>query len=393
MSVKVSHSGIETFQTCGRKYFLEKKEKIIPICKGSALFVGVSFDSAFNDILMNHGKGLTNHQLYKIGIKSFLKKWRVQEDRNLGKIILPKNSENIQYTKKDLEEGILTDLDGTRIEKYFQELLPAIKAQLNPEQELSFSSGYELFQYLREMYKSFHYFSSEFKSFYNYVNWLSIRRKGPYFIKAYIEDLLPHISKVVSVQTDLEMKDGEDSLIGVADFICQLKDYPGENIIADNKTSSKLYAGDTVEKSSQLAKYKEILNENDPKLKIDKGAYFVIVKELKQISNKTCTVCGHKTTGLSKSCDNKQKGKKRCGGEYTVEISYKAQTQLVVDSIPDSTIQQAMESVGSTIQAIKEEKFDPDWSKCDYQYGSPCSYKRYCSEGCMTGLMKAEKKK
>jgi len=395
MSIKLSHSGIECYSVCPRKYFLQYKERLSPVAKSSALYQGVAFDAAFNDILENFGKK-SNEELIKIGMAAFEKNWIGQEDRNFGYINLVHNPDII-YTKKDFEEAILTEEDSERIEGFFQDLrTPPIEVDV----DYPFETGYELFQHLRGLHRNFEHFTKQDKSFYNYVNWLSVKRKAPYFIKAYVENLLPYIEKVVSVQDILSTKDGDgNELTGIADMVLQLKPgtYGGvevkaeENIISDNKTSSKLYAKDTVELSSQLSKYKHILNERG--MNITKGAYFVIVKELKQIKNKTCKSCGYQTISTAKTCDQKV-NKKRCGGEWSTEISFEAQTQIVVDEISLETEIKAMEQVDFVVEQIKAENFEPDITKCDWQFGSPCSYRSFCHNGGdMTGLLKVEKKK
>lgn len=390
--IKVSHSSIETFSTCGRKYYLQNIQKLIPLQKSSSLCVGVALDAAFNDILLNHGKSDT--QLFRIGLRSFNKAWKEQEDRYLGKISLAKNP-NILYTKKDFEEGLLTARDGDKIEAYFNEILSNLDEAWSDQYPQR--NGYDAFQNLRELHRNFEYFHHLEKSFYNYITWLSIKRKAPYILRAYIKELLPQIDKVVSVQTDLSTTDEEgNTLQGIADFVVQLKQFPGENIIADNKSSSKSYLNESygpgsVQNSSQLSKYKHILNYRD-KMNISKGAYLVLVKELLQTKNKTCKSCGFESTGMAKTCDNKI-GKKRCGGEWAVEISYETQTRLVVEEISEETERLAMEKVDETIQAIKEERFDPNPEACDFQFGHRCPYYLYCHEDRMDGLLKAEKKK
>lgn len=391
MSVKLSHSQIDTYAQCPRKWHLQNRERLVPVAKGSALVVGVALDAAFNDILLNHGKSDT--QLFRIGLRSFNRAWKEQEDRYLGKISISKNP-NILYTKKDFEEGLLTARDGEKIEEYFQSE-PALYSLEKAPGEF-FESGYEYFQHLREISKTFNYWDEPGKSFYNYVNWLSVKRKAPYILRAYIKELLPQIDKVVSVQTDLSTEDEEGNILqGIADFVVQLKQFPGENIIADNKSSSKSYLNESygpgsVQNSSQLSKYKHILNYRD-KMNISKGAYLVLVKELLQTKNKTCKSCGFESVGLAKTCDNKI-GKKRCGGEWAVEISYETQTRLVVEEISEETERLSMEKVDETIQAIKEERFDHNWDACSFQFGHPCPFQRYCQDGDMTGLIKVEKK-
>lgn len=388
MSIKLSHSQIDTYHQCSMKWFLQQREKLLPISKASALVIGVALDNCFNDILLNHGKK-SDSQLFRIGLRSFNKAWKEQEDRYLGKISIPKNP-NILYTKKDYEEGILTGRDGEKIEAYFQDIAADLKDD-------SFKTGYELFQHLRELSRTFNYWDDSSRSFYNYVVWLSVKRKAPYMIKAYISELLPKIDKVISVQTDLSTQDDEGNILtGIADFVVQLKEFPGENIIADNKSSSRSYLNesygpDSVKNSSQLAKYKHILNYRD-KMNIKRGAYLVLVKELNKINNKTCKSCGNTSTRQAKKCDNVI-NKKRCNGEWGVDVTYSIQTRLVTDFISDDTERLAMEKVDETIQAIKDEKFENNWDACSFQYGHPCPFQRYCETGCEDGLIRIEKKK
>lgn len=399
MKIKISNSQIDTYETCAKKWYLQHRERLIPTSKGSALCVGVAFDAAFNDILLNHSKQ-DDDDLYNTGIESFFKAWEEQEDKYLGKIQLAKNPDII-YSKKDFEEGILTEEDGNKIEEYFQDIRNGM-AQTYPD-DLPFQSGYELFHHLREQSKDFINFGILEKTFYNYVNWLSIRRKAPYIIEAYIRDFLPLIDKVVSVQDQLSLESDGDSLVGVADFVVQLKPgkyngvsvAAGENLIADNKSSAraylnKSYGSNSVRDSHQLAKYKEILNQKN--MNIDKGAYFVFVKELLQTKNKTCKSCGNFSQGLAKTCDAKPDGKKRCGGEWSIEISYDVETRIVVDHIPDETIQAALNKVDETINSIREEKFDPNYDSCNFQFGNRCPYFDYCESGCEDGLIRVEKK-
>lgn len=402
MPIKLSHSADETYRTCGRKYFLQYKENLVPKARGSALFLGVSYDNAFNSILENLGK--TNEELIQLGLDKFYESWDMQEDKKLGKIYLAKNPD-ILYSKKDFEEAILTEADGDSIEKYFQDILPNLIEIHGSEKMSVIKSGYDLFQGLREISKTFPYWIDENKSFYNYCCWLSLRRKAPLVIAAYVQDLVPHIEKVDKVQIELSVSDEEQNEFrGIADFTVYLKlgiygdteVFPGELIIADNKSSSrsyleKSYGEGSVRESSQLSKYQMILNEDGKN--ITKGAYFVFVKDLKETKNKTCKSCGHTNTGgQNKTCDAKV-GKKRCGGEWDISVTYSVDTRLVVETISEAAGQAAMEKIDETIQDIKAEKFEPNWDSCAFQFGHPCPYQKYCQTGCEDGLIRIEKKK
>lgn len=390
MSIRLSHSSIETYSLCARKYFLQNVEKLIPKKKSSALFIGVAFDLAFNDILLNHKK-LSDNELIELGTNVFNAAWEKQEDRYLGMLSLPKNHDII-YARKDFEEGILIEEDFDNIKEYFDEL--DIENQ---------TDAFQFFTHLRSNVQFLNNFPESSRSFYNYVNWLSIKRKAPYIIRAYVEQLLPHVDEVQSIQINLSTKDEEENeLTGIADFVVKLKPgnydgvevLKGENIIADNKSSSrsylnKSYGEGSVQNSSQLAKYCLILNEQG--LNITKGSYFVFVKDLKQIKNKKCKSCGHTSTASHQKCNNIL-NKKRCNGEWDVHVEYVVDTKLVVEVISQETIQKAMDQVDSTISNIKAEKFEPNHEACAFQFGNACPYLNYCHNDDSSELIKVTKK-
>jgi PD-(D/E)XK nuclease superfamily len=392
MSIKLSHSGLTTYQTCPKKYFLQYIEKLTPVELSSALLYGSALDQAFNDILLNIKK-LDNAHLLHLGLKTFNKHWVEKDDKYLGKIKLAKNP-NVVYSKKDYDADVLD-------EEAWEEITLAFEKHVETSKDPSifeFQTAQNFFQNIRDNLHSFSEYEDSIKSFYNYVNWLSLQRKAAYMIEAYVYDLLPFIQDVVAVQVDLTTQDDVgNTLVGVGDFTVKLKSgqYGNvtvdaeETIIADNKSASKAYTQDSVATSAQLATYKVILNERGDKVK--KGAYFVILKDLKKVQNKTCKSCGHKTTTSHKNCNAEIKGK-RCGGEWSVELSISAQTQLVVDTISEEMQISAMNDFDDVVEYIKEEKFEENTDACFYQFGKPCPFLKLCKEGSMHGLVKQEKK-
>ena len=392
--IKVSHSSLDTYKVCPKKYDIQYNQKIYPVEKSSALLFGSALDLAFNEILPRHKEDAA--AVLKIGVETFNKAWEKQEDKYNGTVLLSKNP-NVSYTKKDFDEDIITEQDQKDIDQAFEEYKKGLEPSL--QEEFPFDTSYEFFSWLRDNSVGFNEFTEDKKIFYNYVNWLSVKRKAPYILEAYIKDFFPVIHEVVEVQKDLSTADDEGNILrGVADFIVKLKDGTygecdvicTEPIIADNKSSGKLYAKNSVETSPQLAKYKVILNEQG--LPVKKGAYFVILKELKKTKNKTCKSCGHKTTGAVKTCDNKI-DKKRCGGDFEIEVSISATTQLVVQDIPDSFAEVAMEEVDSIVGAILERAFAENLDSCFMQFGRPCPYLGLCKNGSMHGLVKSGEKK
>lgn len=392
MSVRVSHSSIGVFNLCPAKYKAQYIDKLYPREKSSALYFGSALDLSFNVILENFGKK-TNEELYTLALDQFNKSWEQQDDKYFGQIDLPKN-ESILYSKKDFDQDLLTE---ENIAELKADML-AYKATLKPEdqQAFPFEEPLDFFYWTKE--QNFEDLETPEKMFHNFAHWMCLKNKAPYLIKAYIDQLLPCIQEVVSVQTDLSTEDDRgNKLTGIADFICKLK--PGqygkitlmepELVIPDNKSAGALYEDDSVATSSQLAKYKVILNEQG--YKITKGAYFVVLKDLKKTKNKECKSCGHKSTGSHKTCDNTIEGK-RCNGEWTTTVSFSAVTQIVVDEIPQEFAQVVMENVEEVVNAIEAKVFPKNLSACNNQFGRKCEFIDYCFKKCTKKLIKAEKK-
>lgn len=402
MSVRVSHSSLNVYATCGQKYKLQYIDRLYPKQKSSALYFGSALDLSFNEVLNNFGK-LLPEELYNLALQQFNSSWSLQEDKYFGKTELKRN-ENILYSKKDFDVDLLTE---ENLEELYAEM-SAYKATLKPEeqQDFSFDKFLDFFYWMKE--QDFDNLNSQEKVIFNYTHWLCLKNKAPYLIKAYVEELLPHIEEVVSVQTDLSTEDDRgNKLTGIADFVCKIKAgtygntvlETAELVIPDNKSSGTLYEDDSVRTSSQLAKYKVILNEQGHK--ISKGAFFVVVKDLKKTKNKECQSCGHKSTGSHKTCDNTVEtpmtgpgtGKPvRCGGDWTTTVSFAAVTQIVVDEIPQEFAQVVMENVEEVVNAIEAKVFPKNLSACNNQYGRKCEFIDYCFKKCSKKLIKAEKK-
>lgn len=376
MSVKISHSGINSYITCGHSYKLKYIDKIHPLYKGSALFFGSAMDEALNTVLEHH----KSTDIYEKAVKVFDEKWEQQEDRTVGLISLPKY-EYILYSKYDFDADLMQKSDWRElfvVDENAIEKLQHIQSELK---EVEFKD-----------------LSTDDKMFYNYANWLCMRRKAHYMIDAYIKDLLPNIEEVLEVQKTLETKDDTgNKLTGIADFVCKLK--PGiygnielteaEIVIPDNKTSSIDYEQDSVETSPQLAKYRVMLNAEHG-YNITKGAYFVIKKKFTKNTTKTCKKCGNIATGSHKTC-NAVVNDKRCDGDWEKSVVVTVPTQLIVQNIPDQFSTMVMENVDSVVKAIEAEIFPRNFSACKNQYGSPCPYFNLCHKGQMKDLVKGEK--
>jgi hypothetical protein len=105
----------------------------------------------------------------------------------------------------------------------------------------------------------------------------SIKRKALFFLTDYQKEILPNIKEVMGIQVPIQIKNTEgDQIIGFIDFIAKWKN--DKVIIFDNKTSSRKYEEDKIEKEGkQLALY----FEGCP-YKADEVGYIVIEKVLRK---------------------------------------------------------------------------------------------------------------
>lgn len=383
MAVKISNSGINQWTTCPKSYEIKYINKIHPKYRGSALFFGSAIDATLNFVLAEYKKINDNAKLIDAAIKIFDTQWEQQEDRYFGTIDLPKN-EFILYSKYDFDVDMLEKSDWSELYALSDEPI-------------------EKFNHIADTLKhtDFSELSSENRMFYNFCNWLALKRKARHMIHAYVADLLPNIEEVLEVQMNLDTEDDSgNKLTGVADFVCKLK--PGvygkvtlmeaETVIPDNKTSSMDYDEDSVETSAQLTKYKVILNEKHG-YNITKGAYFVIGKKFKKEKTKTCKSCGHISSGSHKTCDAMLGGVKRCGGEWNIVTRIIVPTQIIVQEIPEIFTNIVMENVDAIVKVIAAGAFPRNFNACSNQFGKPCQYFNYCHKNSMQDLVQVKDKK
>jgi hypothetical protein len=363
--MKISHSGIQLYSTCPKAYQYRYKDRIHSLYRGSALFYGSAIDNALNYMLENLDKGVEDIVGETIAV--FNKHWEQQDDKTFGLIDLPKYP-YILYSKYDFDYELLEKED-------WKELFSMAENPMDNKSRID------------DLIKQgdFKDLSEEDKMFYNYCSWLSLRRKTPHLIRGYYEQLVPQIKRVIEVQKAVEITDEcGNTLNGFIDFICELQD--GSIVVADNKTSSVEYEEDSVSTSTQLAKYRFILN-NVYGFNISKAAYFVLSKKLRR--DKVCKSCGHKSTGSHKTCDAVVDGK-RCHGEW--DKKYVVDTQLVVQHIPDQFENMVMENTDEIIKCVTAEVFPRNLTNCITKYGSLCDFYNKCHGKDTSHLVVVEKK-
>lgn len=171
--------------------------------------------------------------------------------------------------------------------------------------------------------------------------------RGLACIEVYINDFLPLLDSVISVQNrGVVLNEEGDEFTFVVDFIGKLKD--GRTVLFDNKTASAKYKKKAVVESQQLSLYIEQFPE------IILAGYIVLIKN-----------------------PEREKGMK---------------LQILIDEIPEETRAKSFKLLDETMQNIKAGKFDCNFKGC-MAFGKKCEYERACSYGDYTGLVPAREKK
>lgn len=337
MSVRLSHSSQEKYQECPEKWRLHYEEKLRSIYLGSPLFFGNALDAGFSRILLEK----KNEKNTTIEEKTLLLSTEQEVFKNSlsttyynkKNIYLP-DYEHASYSKKDYDYDLLESDDIEAI---------ADKAKAL-DLEVTTSNIDEFIEHCRLEFKREGVHPDEQK-LYNYVHWLSLYRKGLILLEAYRIEVLPKLKEVFSIQEKVELLDGEDVFTGFIDFEAEWLDEPNVIYTCDNKTSSKAYPQDAVQKTQQLCFYTEFKNTN-------RGCYVVV-----------------------------EKGLRKKHPRYRI--------QILKGIIPEESYDIAFSNVEEVYQAIKARKFDrkEDQKEC-YAYGKKCDYYKYCwNEGDMTGLV------
>jgi hypothetical protein len=367
MSIQLSHSKISRYMNCPRSYKYHYVDKIKPITHSAALYFGSAMDKALNELLKPEGKE-TPEQILLAEFSKDNKKTDI----------------NIVYANADYDESLLKEEDLLEVASYM-----SIKYNITLSND-EIIGGYDDLHTSKKQ-KGFENLTDRQREFFNYLNWLSLYRKGLIILRDYREEILPLLEEVISVQIELnfEFKQG-DVLLGFIDFIAKLKD--GRVVLFDNKTSSMAYEENSVATSAQLAIYSLALRELKPDLKIDSCGYLVMRKTLKKNTQKVCTVCGYQSTERHTTCNNTKENGKRCGGAWTETFNHRASFQIIVDNIPEKFIKMVEENYMEVSQGIKSNVFPRNLEKCTNWFGGFCPHIAYCQHNSMKGLYKEEEK-
>lgn len=360
---KLSHSAVSRYNMCGQNYKYHYIDRIRPTIHSAALVFGSAFDSAVNVLLT-----ASEEEAEAVFESSFR-----ENEINSVKVDIP-TYERLIYSNSDFDIDLLISDD-------FEEIDQAIKTG-----KIKFKSRHheESFNEIKVKKKltGWDNVSSEEKVFYNYMNWLCLRRKGLLMIEAYRKQVMPKIINVLSVQEPINLDNGHgDVITGFVDLIAEIKGHG--IVILDNKTSSMEYDKDSVLVSPQLSTYVHALGD---KYNTRKGGYIVVHKQVIKNTKKICKKCGNDGSGgRHDTCDAKIEGK-RCHGEWERTFKPEIRIQFIIDEIPLQTENIVLENYDNVNNGIKNGVFPRNFSVCDNMYGSKCPYYNLCYYNKKDGL-------
>lgn len=383
MSKKYSHSSLSKFQTCPKSYMFRYINKLVSIYKSGALHFGTALDESINALLKAKmdGKELSLQDAKDI----FDMNWTTAKDNHYQEMDL-RSDTNVVYSASDFDSDLLDKSDYKEIFAFLNEheMIPDIFENYKRIKEDKETVGWPNVNH-------------EDKQFYNLCNWLSMRRKGHFMIECYYNELLPKIKKVLAIQQLMELENHDGDIIyGYADLVVEWED--GSICVLDNKTSSIDYELDSVKKSQQLAIYTVMLNEmasdkkNEWKHKVDKAGYLVLHKKLNKKVTKYCEKCGYvaEEGARHKTCNNEVDGT-RCNGKWTRTVDISVKTQVIIDEIPEHTLDMVLENINDINDCIKNNIFPRNMNSCKQPWGM-CDYYNKCWHGNEDSLECVKKK-
>lgn len=369
MSNKLSFSSIKTYTECGEKYrkhYIEGwREKYFH----SALAYGSAIDKALNDLLETRELGKA--------LKSFDVHWESQEIQR-GTLTSIAMNENLVYADKDFDLDLLSKDD-----------LRALSVYLNTNPSDIYVDPITQFDQLRDLkkQKGFDNLSSADKQYFNYVNWLCLRRKGHIMLKSYHKDILPKLKEVLAVQHEFSLSNEDgDSVIGFVDLIATWED--GRRLLLDNKTSAKDYDAGAASHSSQLILYYHKLKEQ---YALNGVGFIVMNKQIQKNKIKICRKCDFDGSGSRhKTCNNEVSGV-RCNGEWVEHINPECNIQVQLDTITDRAEDLVLDSFDQANKAIKAGVFLKNLSACKTYSGLTCQFFNSCWHGNDSNLINVKK--
>lgn len=366
--LKLSFTSINTYNTCGKKYELHYKKRLRSKYAHAALLFGSAIDDALNTLLLTKDVNKSNSE--------FEKTWNSQYVNDV-KVKLS-DASSIVYAESDYDRDLLESSDYELLEQYLSNTQLDYTLHVN-----------ELYDAILAEKKQFGYdkLREDKQRFYNYSNWLSLRRKGLIMIKSYNEKVLPKIRNVLAVQhkTSLINQEG-DEVQQVLDLVVEWED--GSIILFDNKTSAREYDIDSAGTSQQLISY---YHKAKTDFNVNAVGFIVLRKQIAKNKVKICCKCNHDgSSSRAKTCDV-EIDKKRCHGEWNVSLNPETLIQIIINEVTPAAEDLVLNTFDDANTGIKQENYYRNLSAC--KNGSIiCPFYKLCWKGSEEDLVQLKKK-
>lgn len=370
-NVRVSNTQKSLYSACPQKHYYRYKKKMREKAKGSALPFGVSFDQS-SDVLF-HDRDLSK------AIERFDEIWMASEG-NL----------NVKFSKSDLDTRIYQGSDISALE--------ASAVNLNDSKpKQGFDKDGDVVKLVKEIKKLkengyVRDLTKEEEYFLHYAHILCMRRKGHLMLKSFYDNILPHITEVISSQMKVDIKNPDgDTIIGYIDLVCKMAGYKLPNgrvltendvVVADVKTAGAAYWSklDDLDNSDQLDTY--LASPQIQELgETNVIAYMAVSKQVSKTEKQYCGKCSNEKTSRHKTCDAEIDGS-RCNGEWVGDVDYYSEAKIVIGERDLDRARKVYNDYDGIVRAIKSEIYFRNRDSCN-MYGSICPYKSVCDK-CLT---------
>jgi len=253
--IKLSHSAQEKFKLCSHEYKLHYIEKLRSEKIGSPLIFGTAIDAACEDFLLNRNASRA---------REIFRKTMKQQEIN-GELTELQTTTKIDYLDNDFDHELVLESDNEFLSK-----------------DTVFADAKQAYEELKGKTDR----TEQELVVWNYINWISLYRKGHLLVNAFMDFAEENIEEVYATQPVIELEDEHGNQItGKADFIVKVKGH-SKPVVLDLKTASRYYDKNSVKDSDQLALYIAYFREFYPGM--EKAGYIVLNKNIKKNRDKIC---------------------------------------------------------------------------------------------------------
>lgn len=355
------------YRMCSQAWYFKYKEKYDTPEQGASLSFGNAVDVAVERYLNGANKDY---------IKVFDEEWLVSTNMFGAKTQVFDN-DNILYAHSDFDADVLAPEDFEQMKLWSEEL------KLYSEEVTSL----ELFKHVAKAKKNpYKKIKENQLKYFNRCSWLSLKRKGHLMLHSFVEQFVPKIEKVISVQKNATIvsDDKEDTIGGKIDLILKLKNFD-KPIIFDLKTAGRPYKQDNIDNSEQLTLY---LAMEGAKHDTDLVGYVVLSKAINKDKVSYCKSCGYKKDGSHRKCNNIVEEGDRCNGEWEEKSVINPQVQVLIEKKTDQQMNFQLEVETQTLDSMKAGIVTKNPTKCNSWFGNKCPFIDLCHKNDPTGLVK-----